>query len=284
MNPIILHDYPEADYHSQTGEETPLFSYSVAKTINSKSAYHAWLQHPLLGNEPRKPTATMDKGSIIHGLLLGGGQEIVIIQADSFRTNAAKDERDLAYSEDKIPILEMDMEKILVGTKIIKTKIHELAPYFFDDHQSELSVKWTMDNGVKCQSRFDWIQPEKGLIIDLKTTNDANPKVLDNHCNKFGYQIQLDMYTKAAEKTWPDMAGRFKWIFLFVEPEPPYMISINYVDGSMYWLGNSELQRAADKWKTCINSDDYKNKSNWPGYGENTISAPGWAVSREEGE
>ena len=278
MNPIILHDYPEADYHSQSGEETPLFSYSTAKVLNEKSAYHAYLQHPLLGNEPRKQTAAMDKGSIIHGLLLGSGPEIVELQYDNFRTKAAQEQKAAAYEAGQIPILKKDMDSILDGVRIIKTQIKELAPYFFDKHESELSIKWIMDNGVKTQSRFDWVKPETGKIIDLKSCSDANPKVLDRKILDFGYDIQEALYMQCANKTWPDMAGRFTWEFIFVEPEPPYMVSVVETDTSMSWLGESKVKRAADKWKSCLESGIYL------GYGRQMVSAPGWAVSKEEME
>ena len=278
MNPIILHDYPEADYHSQTGEETPLFSYSVAKTLLEKSPQHAYLQHPLLGNEPRKPTAAMDKGSIIHGLLLGGGQEIEILSYDNFRTNIAKAEKELAYEAGKIPILEKDWFTINEGMNIIRKNIDALAPYFFKSTETELSVRWTMDNGVKTQTRFDWIQPETGKIIDLKSCSDANPKVLDRKIIDFGYDIQEALYLQCANKTWPEMAGRFTWEFIFVELEPPYMISVITTDSSMTWLGESKVKRASDKWAECLESGI------WPGYGRQVVSAPPWAVSREEME
>ncbi len=278
MNPVILHDYPEADYHSQTGEKTPLFGYSTAKVLLEKSAYHAYLQHPLLGNEPRKPTTAMDKGSIIHGLLLGSGQEIEIIQADNFRTKVAQTAKAEAYEAGKIPILQKEMDNINVAVACIKAHIQILAPYFFDDHQSELSVRWEMDNGVKTQSRFDWIQPETGKIIDLKSCSDANPKVLDRKIIDFGYDIQEALYLQCANKAWPDMAGRFTWEFIFVEPETPYMVSVITTDSSMSWLGESKVKRAADKWKAGLASDQ------WPGYGRQVVSAPPWAVSREEME
>lgn len=281
MNPLIQHDLTESDYHAQTGEKTPLFSYSIAKTLLHKSAEHAYRQHPLLGNEKTAPTKAMDKGSIIHGLLLGSGQEIVTIEADSFRTNAAKELRDLAYSEDKIPILEKDWTAILEGVETIKYNIKQLAPYFFDPHDSELSVRWEMDNGVKCQSRIDWVgQHKEGrlLITDLKTISADNHTKLDTHIINFGYDIQEAMYKQAAEKTWPDFAGRIDFEFIFVEPEPPYMVSVVETDSSMSWLGEHKLQRAADKWKECLESGVF------PGYGRQVVSAPGWAVSREEGE
>ena len=86
------------------------------------------------------------------------------------------------------------------------------------------------------------------------------------------------MYLQAANKTWPEMAGRFTWEFIFVEPEPPYMVSVIETDSSMTWLGESKLKRASDKWKECLETGIY------PGYGRQVVSAPGWAVSREEGE
>ena len=278
MNPIILHDYPEADYHSQAGEKTPLFSYSVAKVLLEKSPQHAYLQHPLLGNEPRKPTAAMDKGSIIHGLLLGGGPEIEIIQADNFRTKAAQELKAMAYEENKIPILQKDMDTIDEAVENIKEQILELTPYFFDDHESELSIRWEMDNGVKTQTRIDWIRLATGKIIDLKSCSDANPKVLDRKIIDFGYDIQEALYLQCANKAWPEMAGRFTWEFIFVEPEPPYMVSVITTDSSMSWLGESKVRRASDKWKAGLASDQ------WPGYGRQVVSAPPWAVSREEME
>ncbi len=278
MKLIILQDLPETDYHSQTGEKTPLFSYSVAKTLLEKSPQHAYLQHPLLGNEPRKPTAAMDKGSIIHGLLLGGAQEILVIHEDNYRTKHAQEAKKSAYSDGQIPILAKDMDTIDEGVENIKEQILELAPYFFDDHESELSVRWTMDNGVETQSRFDWIQPETGTIIELKSCSDANPKVLDRKIIDFGYDIQEALYLQCANKTWPEMAGRFTWEFIFVEPEPPYMVSVITTDSSMSWLGESKVRRASDKWKAGLASDQ------WPGYGRQVVSAPPWAVSREEME
>ncbi len=278
MKPIILHDMPEADYHSQTGEKTPLFSKSYAKIIIQKSAYHAYLEHPLLGNEKKAPTKAMDEGSIMHSILLGEGAEIAVILADSFRTNAAKADQAEAREAGKIPILEKEMTVLDNGIKIIKDQIKQFAPEYFEPHETELSVRWEMDNGVKCQSRFDWIQPESGIIYDLKKTTDKDLQKLDTVILDFGSDIQEKMYMDCAAKTWPDMAGRFKWKFIFFEIKPPYMVSVIETDSSMSWLGESKVKRASDKWKGCLESGI------WPGYGRQVVSAPPWAVSREEME
>lgn len=272
----IIKDLPEEVYHSQRGEETPLLTYSAVKTLVTKSPYHAYLNHPLLGGESRKATKAMDRGSIIHGLLLGSGQEIHVIYAENYRTKLAQEEKKEAYEAGKIPILVKDMTEITEAMKTITEQITDLSPYFFEPHESELTVKYELDNGVKCQSRIDWIQPETGRIIDLKTTADGSPEKIDKSIINFGYDIQEAMYTKCAEKAFPEMAGRFQWEFLFIETEAPYMVSIVETDSTMSWMGEHKLNRASDKWAECLQSDI------WPGYGRFQVQAPGWAVSREE--
>jgi len=275
----IISDMDESDYHGQTGEETPLFSYSVAKTIIHKSLYHAWLEHPLLGGQTRKPTAAMDKGSIIHGMLLGNGPEIQVIEADSFRTNAAKAERDEAYEAGLTPIIRKDMDDLHVAAHEIERKLREIAPYFFDEkHQTELSIRWEMENGVKTQSRIDWISEETPRICDLKTCADASPDAVQRSMIKFGYDIQQAMYLDCANRAFPDIAGRFTWEFIFVEIEPPYMVGVYETDASMIELGSMKAVRASNKWKAALETGVY------PGYGRQMIYAPGWALNKEEME
>jgi hypothetical protein len=274
MTPEIQLSLTEQDYHSQTGETTPLFSYSVAKTIIQKSLYHAWLEHPLLGGQSRKPTAAMDKGSIIHGMLLGKGPEIQVIEADSFRTNAAKAERDEAYEAGLIPILRKDMDGLHIAVHEIERKIREISPYFFfSPHDTEVSIRWEMGNGVKTQSRIDWISSQR--ICDLKTCADASPEAAQRAIIKFGYDIQQAMYLDCANCAFPEMAGRFTWEFIFVEIEPPYMVGVYETDSSMLELGSMKAERASNKWKSALDTGV------WPGYGRQMIYAPGWALNKE---
>ena len=277
MSVKIIKDLPEEVYHSQRGEETPLLTYSAVKTMVQKSPYHAYLNHPLLGAGEHKSTKAMDKGSIIHGLLLGSGQEVAVLDFDSYRTKAAQEEKVASYEAGKIPILSKDYKEIEDALITIRNQIMELAPYFFDtDAERELSIKYSLDNGVKCQSRLDWIQPETGRIIDLKTCADSSPDKLEKAILNFGYDIQEAMYTKACEKAYPEMAGRFTWEFLFIETSAPYMVSIVETDSTMSFLGNHKLERASETWSQCLES------GKWPGYGRFVVNAPMWAVSREE--
>ena len=273
----IVPNLPEEKYHSQELFKTPRLTYSTAKTIIHKSPYHAWLEHPLLGGKGKTATRAMDKGSIIHSMLLGGGPEIIWIDAEDYRTKAAKEQRDEAREAGKIPMLSKELDEINLIVDRVETQLKEQAPYFFEPHESELSVRYEID-GVKCQSRWDWISQEAGKQIDIKTTNDANPEKLSRKILDFGYDIQEAMYTYAATKAWPEMAGRWTWEFIFIETEPPYLISIIETDGAMKWIGERKLFRAVETWRRCLESD------NWPGYGRAIATAPAWAVNKEEEE
>ena len=272
----IIKNLSEEKYHSQEGEITPLFSYSIAKTILQKSPYHAYIQHPLLGGQGGfKSSKAMDAGNLFHKLLLGEGAEIVVIDADSFRTKDAREQRDKAYSEGKTPILKKDHDDYLNAAEFIRKEIIKLCPEFEAPGESELSVRWEMPGGVKVQSRFDWISPEIATIIDLKSTTDASPDKLQRKILDMGYDIQESLYTQAANIVWHELAGRWKFLFVFFEIEPPYSVSVVSLDSAFQWIGEQKVNRAAEKWL------DGLNNGNWPGYGRFTLDAPKWATNKE---
>lgn len=271
----IIEGMSNEEYHSQESAEVPRLSYSTAKTIIQKSPLHAWNDHPRGGNARKDSSSSMDMGSIIHGLLLGHGDEIVEIDADSFRTKIAKELRDEAKAAGKIPILKSKMDDIRKLEESVKTQLNDIFPRFYGPHFNELTVYWEDDNGVQCQSRWDWIAPEDALIIDLKSTADASPDKCERKVYDMGYHIQQYMYTRAAERAWPSMAGRFKFLFLFVETEPPYAINVAESDSMFYELGNIQAHRASDEWKIGLET------GNWKGYGETFLYCPGWAMTKE---
>lgn len=272
----ILKNLSEEKYHSQEGQERPLFSYSIAKTILQKSPFHAYLQHPLLGGKGEvKTSKAMDTGNIFHKLLLGEGSEFEIIKADSFRNKDAQSARDQAYLDGKIPVLEKDHNEFLNAAVFIADEIKRHCPEFSMPHESELSVRWEMPGGIGVQSRFDWISEEAGLIIDLKSTTDASPEKVQRKILDFGYDMQESLYTQAANTVWPELAGRWTFLFIFFEVAPPYSVSVVDLDSSFKFLGEQKINRAAEKWLEGIEN------GNWPGYGRFTLDAPPWAVRKE---
>jgi hypothetical protein len=98
MKQGIHFDVDEAIYHADPCPK-PSLSCSLAKIIWKESSLHAWEAHPKL-NPDYEPTnkRIFDLGSASHAVLLERGEsKLVVIDADSYRTNKSKHERNEAY-------------------------------------------------------------------------------------------------------------------------------------------------------------------------------------------
>jgi hypothetical protein len=76
----------------------------------------------------------------------------------------------------------------------------------------------------------------------------------------------------------PDLAGRIEFLFGFCEKADPFAINLTRPDGTFRELGERRWLRAVATWAECLKTD------RWPGYGDhiNPLSAPAWALAREE--
>lgn len=267
----------KSDYHLQVGATVPRLSYSLARTLIKKSPLHMYLEHPLLGGKGKVATKTMDIGTMVHALILDQIEEFVILDFDSYRTKDAQTSRDMAVEEGKIPLLAKDWEKVQEMAEAVKKQLAEQLPEFFEPGAvCEHEIVWTDDNGVECQSKLDKFNHSLGIIWDLKVTSDASPDKIQRKIFDMGYDIQESMYTTAVEKTYPDIAGRTYWKFIFIEDSEPYAIGIYQTEMFAKQVGKMKALRASRKFKKCLETGI------WPGYGEQWIEAPSWEVRKEE--
>jgi hypothetical protein len=288
-----------AQYHADPCE-TPSLSASTAKTLAFRSAAHAWLEHPRFGRSPENATddsqdsESMTKGTIIHELVLGKGSGLVVIEADNFRTNAAKAERDAALAAGKTPVIAAKMEYYQIVADKIRKRIVELIERPIPTAR-EVCIEWqyhlenkspglSPDRFVLCRSMLDAVDLETGYILDLKTSRSANQLYIEKaFCsNPLGYDIQAETYRMAVEDLKPDLAGRVKMDFAFAEIEPPYSVTIGRPSAAMQALGRSRWARAAEKWDRCLRRG--VEAKHWPHYADKivTLYPPTYEVSREE--
>lgn len=291
--PIGLHfDVPQDAYHADPTDGLAL-SASVAHTLVSKSPMHAWLQHPKLGGKSKRPTRAMDLGSVCHALLLGAGKEYAVIknlradeidpktkepegEFEDFKKKAAKEARDQARAEGKVPLLVHQAE----SANEVATRIRERLWAEFRIRltgKSEVVAVWE-ENGVLCRGCLDHFEESEAHIIDLKIVRSAHPKACQSHLVGFGGDIQAAAYLSAVAKLRPRLAGRLKFTFLFCEAEEPYAITPVMFRGSMRELGERRWQRAVPQWAQCVKTN------RWPAYVTEPIAveAPQWAIMAEE--
>ena len=100
----------ERDYHADPAP-SPSFSASLGKVILDQSPLHAYLAHPRLGGAKREPTSAMEFGTLVHKLILGEGTSIVSVNADTWKTTAARTARDEARAAGKLAVLTADIDE-----------------------------------------------------------------------------------------------------------------------------------------------------------------------------
>ena len=272
LNPGLHENISHSVYHADPSERPSLSSH-LAGVLLSRSPAHAKLNHPRFGGAiPERPTDEMNVGSIIHGLLLGGGADVVEIAADNYRTKLAQEARDAAYQAGKVPILEHKYAAIVESVESIKA----VLPVDFTKARTEVTAIWESD-GCPCRARLDSLFHAEGwLIVDLKTCENANLASEGRSMFSFGYHRQAAANIEAVETLIPEAAGRVKFVDLFVETAPPYGVVMAELAGDFRDLGRRQWNRAKSLWSQCLANDT------WPSYPPTkTVNAPAWALMDE---
>lgn len=267
MTSILLDCTPDA-YHKLDG-----FSASLAHTLLTRSPLHAWQQHPLLGGgDGSEPTKSMDRGAVIHALVLGRGASFQVLPYDSYRTDKAKDARDTARGDGLIPILVEAFEDAGRAATAIMARLVEAGVKL--DGFSEQAISWD-ERGVACRGMMDHLTDGCRQILDFKVSEDASPAAIERSAERYGYAIQAAAYTRAVEGLGPETLGRTRFAFIFAEPHPPYVINIVRPGGAFREIGRRRWVRACKMWGQCL-----KHK-HWPGYESHELQVPGWAMAKE---
>jgi hypothetical protein len=269
----ILDISPDA-YHEQPG-----LSASLAATIIQRSPMHAKAQCPALGGKGRPPTATTDRGSVVHAIALGTGKKFAPVPFDDYRTDAAKATRDKYRAAGLIPLLH---HELTAAEEIAANVTRQLTERGLSlTGRSELAIEWTEPSNtgpVLCRSMMDHVWLADGAILDLKITHDAASQTIERSAERYGYAIQAAAYTRALTALEPRHMGRVEFLFAFCEPEEPYAMHVVRPCGAFAEIGERRWKRAVNIWGRCMET------GKWPGYGDaiDYISPPAWAMHAEE--
>jgi exodeoxyribonuclease VIII len=112
-----------------------------------------------------------------------------------------------------------------------------------------------------------------GLIIDYKTTTNANPDEFAKTIYNFGYHNQAAFY----QEGFLNIFGvRPPFILLPIEKNPPYECGFFMADEMMIKIGSDENRKLLDLYNDCYNNN------RWPGYEDKlqTISLPAWIINK----
>ena len=282
--PTVLEECDDVTYYGDKFFEGPTLSYSIAKILLNKSPYHAWLHHPRLGGVSRESSEEMDRGTIIHNLVLGGGPDLFVVQAPDWRTKDARAHRDAAVARGEIPVLEHKLEEYRLVADHIVDACREKG-IDFREGESEAVILWEEETSfgpIKCRGRLDNVLFDRGVIRDLKNCDNAHPDAIARAIENMGYDIQVAAYLSAIRTVQPAIAGRDSFVWIFAEELPEgsprrAMVNLAYPSGVLLERGAMRWRRACELWAKCLRLD------HWPAYEETMVDPPAWAMKEEIG-
>jgi hypothetical protein len=277
--PAGIHSIDADAYHADPCPQ-PSLSNSLISTLLKKTPRHAWMEHPRLNPmwEPAPGIATFDIGTAAHSLLLEGISKAVRIDADDWRTNAAKEAREAARADGLIPLLPNQYEAVMAMVDAAHCYIGttSLSGIFDRDRgMAEQTIIWR-DSHVWCRARPDWITDDYSLILDYKSTGAEGPgEFMRRNIVAHGYDTQSVWYPRGLAAVGHRNA---RFLFLVQETFAPFMCYLVEPAESMVELASNKIARALPLWRDCL------HRNQWPGYSTNVhqAEAPVWALKEEE--
>lgn len=273
-SPGVYAGLDEATYHADPTEHGSL-SVSGAKTLLESPAKFRWQR-----DNPPAPSDAFSIGHAAHALVLGVGADIVEITEDSWRKTAAKEARDAALADGKIPLLTRDVDMVHAMAEALRaTEVPSLL--LSGDGQPEASLFHVdPDSGVMLRGRVDWLpEPSDRMIVaDYKTAASASPSRFAKSAADYGYHMQAAWYSDLIVGL--GLATEVAFLFVVQEKDPPYLASVVQLDATALAIGRTQNRQAIDTYRTCVET------SQWPGYGDDVhlVELPAWFARRFDGQ
>lgn len=274
LSPGIHYDIDAEVYHADPAPE-PSLSSGIAKTLVMQSPAHAWHAHPRLGAAAPEASNAMDLGTLCHALTLGRGRRVEIIQADDWRTKAARDAREAARAAGHVPCLAHAYEAAQGAVASARHLLRQLegAEAAIEDGAVEVVAIWR-DGPSWCRAMAD-IAP-RGLphLYDLKFTGRIAEPLAYARTLAAEYALQGAFYPRGFQKI--EGGQEREMVFVVVETDPPYSAVPFALAPELLDMAREQVEHALAVWRGCIATDE------WPGYPADLhyVEAPPWVLAQ----
>lgn len=258
--PGIYDGITNADYH----RDEALGSTSL-KTLATKTPAHYQYDKSHTTHKDE-----FDVGTATHSLILEDDTSgVEVLDFAAWTTKAAKEARDEARAAGKIPMLAKDWQQVVAMRDSVMA--HPVASKLFTGHRAEASVFWE-EGGLMLKCRPDAWHPS--ILVDLKTTRDADPNEFGSTAANLGYHQSVAHYIDGVhEATGEELPFRF----VLVEKTAPYLVSVVDLDAEAIEIGRALNDRAKRIYRECLEANT------WPGYpNTDPVSLPMWAIYKSE--
>lgn len=281
--PGVYEDVPDEVYHADPVKGGSLSSTGARRLLPpSCPAKFRWEQ-----DHPRDNKPEFNLGHAAHQLVLGVGPELVVVEAENWRTKKAQNTRDEALAEGAVPLLPFEMEQVEAMAAALRA--HPVASKLLrpGTGKTELTLVWRdVQTGVMRRARLDKLTKDRRgrvLIVDYKTAASSEPGKFEKAIHEHGYHQQLDFYKDGVLEL--GLGTEVVPLLVAQEKTPPYVVTVvQPTESAMFW-GGVLNRTAVDLFAQC------QRTGVWPGYSDEIVLAalPGWAErayedARERGD
>ena len=114
--------------------------------------------------------------------------------------------------------------------------------------------------GVPVRCRPDYYNEELGIIIDLKTTEDASAVGFQQSIGKWNYHTQVAFYTDVMRSLGKTVNA---FLFIAVEKKAPHLVGFYTLDDPSIDRGREKYKEALEIYKYCMATDNWWSYSDF---------------------
>jgi len=256
-NPVSFAGMIDADYRQAKGLSKSMLTHFM----KSPAHYQQALKTPM------EPTKAMNFGVAFHAeMLIDNASSLYAVQPEADgRTKEGKAIKEKFASENQgKTIISMEEGEMIVGMRDSIME-HPLASSIIENRgNSEFSMFATLETSTQpilLKGRFDAFDKSTGILMDIKTCEDASPDGFKKAIRNYGYDIQQVHYSWLASQLYT--VNNF--YFIAVEKTPPYAVGV-------YEIGNNMLEFAKNRWTKSMESFAVcQSKDIWQGYSNDSV-------------
>jgi hypothetical protein len=224
---------------------------------------------------PKESTPAMKLGTDIHA---------AILQPDVFERYIVAPKFDKRTKEGKAAALDfeashpgrtfIDEEKYAILAGCMESlRLHKVASEQLATGKCEQTVVWDED-GLLCKARPDIMRD--GVLIDVKTTQDASPAAFARQVANLKYTLQAAHYVRGVSKVTGVEHETFRVVA--IETKPPFAIAVYELDFGTLEFGRAQWRNAIELYREC------SAMNHWPGYKDEiqSLAVPSWVFNQAE--
>lgn len=208
---------------------------------------------------PEAPTPALIFGQVFHAMALQPetvDKEFAVAPIVDRRTKAGR-EALAAFEQENADKTIVTAEMYQQATEMTEALYRNSYAKKLLQGDKETPFFWTDDlTGEECKCRTDCLtETAKNLVIvDLKTTDNAETEAFTRSMIKYQYDLQVAMYSEGVKAN----TGRQPiFVFIAIEKKPPYAVNILQCDELIYRRGYDLFREYIGLYHECKETGIY---------------------------